>query len=446
MSLFALGLNHKSAPVNIREQIVFAPDAVTAALQHLRAHTTAREAAILSTCNRTELYVRMDDRAPEMLGEWLARYHRLDPEWLRDYLYLHEGAGAVRHLMRVSAGLDSLVLGEPQILGQAKIAYQGAIDAGTMGRVLDRLFQHAFSVAKQVRTDTGIGANPVSVAFAAVTLARQIFDDFQNRTALLIGAGETIELVARHLREQGLKNLIVANRNLERARQLVELEGGEAIPLSEIPTRLPEADVLVASTASPLPILGKGTVERAVRKRRHRPMFMLDLAVPRDIEPEAGNLDDVYLYTVDDLREVIAENRRSREEAAHQAEEIVQRQVDQFLSWRRAQQAVASICDFRERGHAHARELLQRANRRLRCGEPPERVLAWLSHTLTNRLLHAPTVGLREAAEAGDRERIELARTLLQIENANEDTRESVDKEQTGTTQGAARGDQRSTG
>lgn len=422
MPVVTLGLNHKTAPLEVREQVVFPAERLDEALAELSARPGVREAAVLSTCNRTEIYaVLAPEATPAILQRWLEREHRLAPEWLSPYLYVHRGRPAVAHLLAVAAGLDSLVLGEPQILGQAKLAYHSANRNGLLGRTLERLFQHAFAVAKQVRTDTDIGAHPVSVAFAAVTLARQIFGDMERRTALLIGAGETVELTARHLREQGLRRLLVANRSLERARRIAEAYGGEALELGDIPRRLAEIDIVVASTASTLPILGKGSVERALRRRKHRPVFMVDVAVPRDIEPEVGELADVYLYTIDDLRGVIDDSLRSREAAARQAEVIVETQTERFMDWLRTLDAVSAIRRYRQQADRERERALQRARRQLAAGREPGRVLEELSHRLTRKLLHAPTVGLREAARSGDPQTIRISHRTLGVEDDTED-------------------------
>ncbi len=307
MAFLALGINHKTASVDVRERVAFTPEQLVEALQQLCRLTDSREAAILSTCNRSELYIEQDHLSADIVLRWLADYHHLSLDELRACAYVHEDDAAVRHMMRVASGLDSLVLGEPQILGQMKSAYAVAREAGTIGPLLGRLFQATFNAAKQVRTDTAIGENPVSVAFAAVSLAKQIFSDLQRSQALLIGAGETITLVARHLHELGVKRIVVANRTLERASILAEQFGAHAVLLSDIPAELVRSDIVISSTASQLPILGKGAVESALKLRKHKPIFMVDIAVPRDIEPEVGELDDVYLYSVDDLHEVVAE-------------------------------------------------------------------------------------------------------------------------------------------
>jgi len=382
MRLLAFGINHKTAPVEIRERVAFPPERIPEALSDLVSQPAVNEAAILSTCNRTELYCsgELEDAAP--IRRWFADFHRLDEREIEPYVYVHPDQAAVRHLLRVASGLDSMVLGEPQILGQVKEAYRRACEAGTLGAILDRLYQHTFGVAKQVRTDTAIGASPVSVAFAAVSLARQFFSGFGNHTALLVGAGETIELTARHLQEQGM---VIANRTIERAHALAEEFKAYAIALDEIGDHLSEADLVIASTASPLPILGKGMVERALKARKRRPILMVDIAVPRDIEPEVGELADVYLYTVDDLQEIIQEGLKSRQEAAKKAEEIIDVQTLRFMGWLRAQAANTLIRMYREQAHQTAEQAVVRR----------------LAHGLTNKLLHTPSTQIRRAGSEG---------------------------------------------
>ena len=422
MTLLALGINHKTAPVEIREKVAFAPEKMEQALHECVNKGEVSEAAILSTCNRTELYFSLPEDETEQpdintLLDWFCQYHQLDRKEVEPFIYLHNNNAAVQHILRVASGLDSLVLGEPQILGQIKDAYNTANQAGTIGRQLNRLFQHTFSVAKQVRTDTAIGASPVSVAFAAVSLAKRIFADLSKHTALLIGAGETTELVARHLSEQGVNKMIVANRTVERAQTLASQFDAEAIALSDMPERLVDADIIIASTASQLPILGKGAVERALKHRKHRPMFMVDIAVPRDIEPEVGKLDDIYLYTVDDLREVIEEGRQSREEAAQQAEEIVENQVEHFMGWLRSLKGVDTIRAFRSQAEEKRDEQLALAKKQLAAGKDPEQVIMDLARTLTNKLIHEPSAQLNQAAYSGRKEMLELARELFNLEN-----------------------------
>lgn len=323
MQLLALGINHKTAPVDLREQAAFAPEILPDALVDITRSGVAQEAAIVSTCNRTEIYCGVSPEQEAEAVEWFCTYLKLDADEIKPYLYEHPDELAVQHAFRVASGLDSMVLGEPQILGQMKDAFAAAHRAGTTGKMLNHLFQQTFSVAKTVRTDTAIGASAVSVASAAVTLAKQIFDDLSKKTVLLIGAGEMIELCARHLKESGIGHMIVANRTVERAELLAKEFKAEAISLMEMPLRLADADIVISSTASQLPILGKGAVERALKERKHRPVFMVDIAVPRDIEPEVGDLNDIYLYTVDDLKDVVQENLKSRQEAAGEAEKLL---------------------------------------------------------------------------------------------------------------------------
>jgi glutamyl-tRNA reductase len=415
VTLLAIGLNHKTAPIDIRERLSFGPDIVVGALRSLTGQVGAGEAVIVSTCNRTEIYCAGDELEGDALRQWVSRFHGVDAGLVQPYLYAYRDKEAVSHLFEVASGLDSMILGEPQILGQVKGAFQTAQDAGAVGKLLGRLFQCTFALAKQVRTDTAIGSSPVSVAFAAVSLARQIFADLSAQTALLIGAGETIELAARHLHQHGLGRMIVANRTVERAHGLAAQFDGFAIALTEIAAHLPEADIVISSTASPLPILGKGTVESALKKRRHRPVFMVDIAVPRDIEPEVADLEDVYLYTVDDLEEVIQENLRSRQEAAEQAREIVESHAEEFMGWLRSLDALSVIQDVRNRAEAIRDEVLDKALRQVSAGKPPEEALQFLAHTLTNKLLHAPSAQLRAAGSTGQIQLLEAAGTLFQL-------------------------------
>lgn len=415
MTLLAFGINHKTAPVEIREKVAFSPEKVRDALRDLLGHEAVNEAVILSTCNRTEVYCGLDYPANDAVLEWLSEYHQLPLEAISPYIYAYMDSDAVQHILRVASGLDSLVLGEPQILGQIKEAYMTANAAGSMGAQLNRLFQHTFAVAKQVRTDTAIGASPVSVAFAAVSLAKQIFTDLSRHTVLLIGAGETIELVARHLREHHVERMIVANRTVERANELARVFDAQAIALPAIPEHMANADIIITSTASPLPILGKGMVESALKQRKHRPMFMVDIAVPRDIEPEVGELRDVYLYTVDDLHEVIEENRKSRQEAAMQAEDIIATQVAHFMGWLRSLDAVDAIRTYRDKAHHLRDDALVNARRQLLAGKDPQEVVNELARVLTNKLIHEPSVQMKHAAYHGEQDLLKSACRLLGI-------------------------------
>ncbi|MDY0206083.1 MAG: glutamyl-tRNA reductase [Pseudomonas sp.] len=413
MAFIALGINHKTASVAVRERVAFSPEQLVEALRQLCRVVGSREAAILSTCNRSELYLEMENVQPQAVLEWLAQFHDVPVEDLQACAYVHQDDNAIQHMMRVACGLDSLVLGEPQILGQIKTAYAVAREAGTLGPLLGRLFQATFSTAKTVRTDTAIGENPVSVAFAAVSLAKQIFTDLGNSQALLVGAGETITLVARHLHEQGVKNIVVANRTLERATLLADEFSGQAIVLADIPDALVHSDIVISSTASQLPILGKGAVERALKLRKHKPIFMVDIAVPRDIEPQVGELDDVYLYSVDDLHEVVTENLKSRQGAAKAAEELVVQGTSDFMQRLRELEAVDVLRAYRQQGERLRDEELARAQRALANGAAPEDALAALARGLTNKLLHAPSVQLKRLSADGRCEALAVAQELF---------------------------------
>ena len=415
MSLITIGLNHKTAPVEVREKLAFTPDTLADATRSLASVEGVSEAAILSTCNRTELYCTVHNlqTADREIVEWFSRFHGFSAAELSPHLYLHHHDATIRHALNVACGLDSMVLGEPQILGQMKQAYAQAVSMGSVGMLLGKLFQHAFSVAKQVRTDTEIGASPVSVAFAAVSLSRQIFGNFKELTALLIGAGETIELAARHLCSNQIGQLIIANRTIERAQILATQFNGTAISLPQIPEQLHRADIVISSTASPLPILGKGAVEKALKIRKHKPMFMVDIAVPRDVEPEVAELDDVYLYTIDDLQHIISQNMESRQQAAAQAAEIIDAQVTVFLNWQKTLDAVDIIRDVRQHAAASQHEILEKARRMLAQGKSADEALEFLAHTLTNKLLHQPMIHLRQAGQDNNPERMQLIRDLL---------------------------------
>ncbi|MBU0653863.1 MAG: glutamyl-tRNA reductase [Gammaproteobacteria bacterium] len=419
MSILIVGVNHKTAPVAIRERVSFAPDNMPAALHS--AHQVAPENLILSTCNRTEIYAASHQQQPvENLVEWLANWHNMAAAELRPYLYIYQQEEAVRHTLRVACGLDSLVLGEPQILGQLKSALQAASDNAVTGNHLNRLMQHAFSTAKRVRTQTSIGANPISVAFAAVSLAKQIFSQLEKQTALLIGAGETIELVGKHLAANNIGKILIANRSVDKAQKLAAEYGGKGISLLELADHLPQADIVISSTASPVPILGKGTVERALKIRKHRPMFMVDIAVPRDIEQEVSQLDDVYLYTVDDLQSVIEENLQSRRVAAEQAEGMVTEEVAKFMAWLRAQDHMDTIRQFRAHADHIRQEVFDKASTLLQNGKSPEEALQFLAHTLTNKLSHDATQAMHHAARNGDHQLLEHAKILFNLSPTDE--------------------------
>lgn len=429
--LLVLGINHDSASVEVRERVAFAPETITDALQQLLDQTPATEAAILSTCNRTEVYVvggevadagetsSFDNLGQDIL-QWLIAHHQMSPGVLDACHYRHESEQALQHMMSVASGLNSLVLGEPQILGQMKSCYAVAQSAGTLSKELHGAFQKVFSIAKNVRTNTAIGENPVSVAYAAVSLAQQIFSDLKEDTALLIGAGETIDLVARHLQQQGIANMIFANRTLERAQKLADEFSAKAVLLSDIPEQLAKADIVISSTASQLPILGKGAVESALKQRRHKPMFMVDIAVPRDIEAEVGELDDVYLYTVDDLREVIDENKQSRQQAAEEAHTIIESGLAEYIQECRARHSVSAIKSYRQHAESIRDEVLEKALKDLEKGISPDTVVKQIANSLTNKLLHTPTSQLKQASTEGNQELLMLTKKLFAVDQIAE--------------------------
>ncbi|WP_129210951.1 glutamyl-tRNA reductase [Candidatus Pseudomonas adelgestsugas] len=422
MAFLALGINHKTASLDVRERVAFMPEQLVGALQQLCRLTDSREAAILSTCNRSELYIEQKQLSADVILRWLADYHHLSLEALHASAYVHENDAAVRHMMRVASGLDSLVLGEPQILGQMKSAYAVACKAGTIGPLLGRLFQATFNSAKQVRTDTAIGKNPVSVAFAAVSLAKQIFSNLQCSQALLIGAGETITLVARYLHNLGMKRIVVANRTMEHANILAEQFGAHVVLLSDIPAELVHSDIVIASTASQLPILGKGAVESALQLRKHKPIFMVDIAVPRDIKPEVGELDDVYLYSIDDLYAVVAENLKDRYGAAQAAEEMVSTGAADFMVRLRELAAIDVLKEYRQHGERLRDKELTKARRLLANGGSAEEVLMQLARSLTNKLLHAPSVQLKKLTAKGRLDALAMAQELFALGDSVSDS------------------------
>ena len=394
MALFTLGINHRTAPLSVREQVAFHAEELRRALGDLAGRARAHEVAILSTCNRTELYCQAE--SPQVIGQWLSEYRRVPHGDIEPYLYVHPEREAVRHAFRVASGLDSMVLGEPQILGQMKEAIRIAREEGTLGATLNKLFQNSFAVAKDVRSTTAIGANIVSMAAAAVRLAGRIFERITDQRVLFIGAGEMIELCATHFAAQQPRQIVVANRTVDRGRVLAERFGATAIRLEDVAERLPEFDIVITCTASQLPILGLGLVERAIKARRHRQMFMVDLAVPRDVEVEVGQLDDVFLYTVDDLAQVVQDGMEARQSAVVDAEAIVDARVDGFLQWLHARDSVPVIRALRDGTERVRRHEMEHALKLLARGDDPAAVLDQLSHRLTNKFLHAPTQALQQ--------------------------------------------------
>ncbi|HNP36017.1 MAG TPA: glutamyl-tRNA reductase [Woeseiaceae bacterium] len=415
MPLKILGLNHTTAPVDIREQVVFVGDEVARALAAVRTIAGVHEVVLLSTCNRTEFYVMCEEDSHQRLAAWLYDERHLDPGFSSS-MFQKSDDDAIRHIFRVACGLDSMVLGEPQILGQLKDAFRVADASGTVGKQLNRLFQHSFSVAKKVRTDTDIGASPVSVAYAAVDLAQQFFANFRQHTALLVGAGATVELLARHLVSKGIGRLFVANRSIERAQALAGRFGGYALPLSELEGTLPEADILITSTASSEPVVSYAQLQSAIKLRKHRPIFAVDIAVPRDIEARAATLDDVFLYTIDDLDKVIVQGQQNREAAAVDANRILDDEINRYLSIERSKQVAPLITALRDQGEALREQILVQARRRLARGADSNEVLEYATAALMKKMLHNPSVRLREAGEASNDAVIATARALFGVE------------------------------
>ncbi len=420
MPIFVFGMNHQTAALAVREQVAFTPDQLPGALRALHTELGVSEAVILSTCNRTEAYVVAEPHSERLLTDWLVRHHALTGESLSAHGYFHTDSAAVRHTLRVACGLDSMVLGEPQILGQIKTAYRTAVEHGTTGKQLNKLLQYTFAIAKQVRTETAIGAAPVSVAYAAVRLARQVHGDLGACRALLVGAGETIELVAQHLTRQGIGSLTIANRTLARATALAHTLHGESVDLAAIPEHLASADIVVTSTASRAVLVTRAMLEQAIKARRFAPMFVVDLAVPRNVEASAASLEDVYLYTIDDLNQVITDNLELRQAAAVQAEEIVEARAAGFMDWVQSLDGNALIVAYRRQVAVLAEVELEKAQRRLANGAEINTALQGLSRALANKLIHHPLTKIREAAREGRSDLIANARELLAIEDDSE--------------------------
>jgi glutamyl-tRNA reductase len=419
MPLHIIGISHHTAPIEIRERVAIARSEYPERVRELSELPGIEEVVILGTCNRTEIYclaTRVD--AGDLLN-WIHRVNDVQEGLYDDYFYRHEGEEMVRHLVRVAGGLDSLVVGESQILGQLKDAWHHAREAGSAGKVLDRLFQHTFSAAKSIRNNSGIGDHPVSVAYTTVVLARQIFGDLASQTVVLVGAGEMIKLCGRHLNEQGIAQLLIVNRSLARAQELAQELNATAITLDEVDKALPRADILISSTASPDAVILASNVKKALRQRRHRPMFMVDIAVPRDIEPAVAKIKDVYLYTIDDLQQVVDENMDQRNAAARAATEEVDNAVSSFMRWIYGIRAARSLKRIRKQSHDHENDVMHKALRRLHAGHDPAEVLQQMASTLTNKILHIPSQRLRQAAEQQNYEVLQAVDQLFKPDEAN---------------------------
>ena len=414
MQVLSIGLNHTTAPVEVRERAAVAAEHLDDALKDISKLNHIEEATILSTCNRTEVYCHVPDEQAQAAANWLCDFHELKRADVEPYIYTRPNEEAVKHAFRVASGLDSLVIGEPQILGQMKTAFARAHKNGNTGKVLNRLFQNTFSVAKEIRTSTAIGSSAVSVAYAAVTLSKSIFSDISQQTVLLVGAGETIELTCRHLYRQGVRKLIVANRTMSRADGLADEFGAEVISLHELGDRLADADMVFSSTASTLPILGKGAFEHALKVRKNRPMFVVDLAIPRDVEPQVNDLKNVFLYTVDDLQVVITENLESRKKAAAEAEKIVDERCGDFMNWYHTLASVPTLRELRDRTQSIKQVELEQARRRLLAGDDPAEVLELFAHALSQKFMHHPTESLRQHH---NEELLIAARELFGLDN-----------------------------
>jgi glutamyl-tRNA reductase len=418
MAFNILGINHKTAPVALREKVAFGEDRLVAALRTLRQESGVAEVVILSTCNRTELYWAGSASGAE-LSQWLARHHGNNLD-LASSLYIHQDSRAVEHAFSVASGLDSMVLGEAQILGQLKDAYRVAQETGSTGPTLNKLFQAAFSAAKRVRSETRIGANAVSLASATVSLARRVYADLSVHNVLVVGAGEMNALTARHFMSAGVKRMVIANRTLGRAQKLAEQLKAHAVGLADLERELTEADIVISCTASAVPIISKRAVEAAIRTRRRRPIFMVDMAVPRDIEPEVADLEDVYLFSIDDLQQLVDENRQQRELAADGARLVINEEVARFLAQARAHDAGPAIRALRQQADGIRRQTVEQARRMLAAGKSSDEVIEYLANTLTNRLLHAPTQALRQASELAD---LALAETMTRLLTEERDSR-----------------------
>lgn len=417
MAILAYGVNYRTAPIDVRERVAIPEDGLLTALADATSSIpSVSEAAIISTCNRTELILSLDPAHEESVSRWLADYRPVAMSELASMAYTHWDQDAARHLIRVAAGLDSQVLGEPQIMGQVKAAYDLARNVGTLGPELNLLSQVTLNTAKKIRTDTDIGRNPVSVAYAAVTMAQQIFTDLSHNKALLIGAGDTIQQVAEHLSELGIGGLAIANRTLGNAETLAAGFDATPMQLTDIAAHLHEYDVVISSTGSSLPVVGKGAVEAAIKRRRHKPIFIVDIAVPRDVEPEVAELPDVYLYTIDDLTQIIEENVKQRRSAAESAEYLVLDGADHYIRERRAHQGQALLRSFRDSAESIQQAELQKALKELGNGADPQAVIQGLSRSLTNKLIHAPTLAVRNASADGRADLLEFFKTLYKLD------------------------------
>ena len=416
MPLLTTGISHHTATLDIREKIAVARTDYANRVKELHELDGVEEVVVVSTCNRTEIYSIGPKQSREQIRNWLQTKGGLSDAEMNQHCYVREREQAVQHLFRVAGGLESLVLGESQIVGQLKESWQMAHEAGGIGKVLDRLFQHAFATGKRIRSKTRIGEHPVSVAYTTVMLAKQIFGDLKSKTVILVGAGEMVELCGRHLHDKGLSSLIIANRSVERATKLAEQFDAHAVSLADLPGVLHKADILISSTASQEPVIYAKPVKLALKQRRNQPMFLVDIAVPRDIHPDVGKLDNVYLYTIDDLQKVVDKNMSKRSEAAEAAGSDVNDSVEEFMRWLNSARAAVYLKNLHKHARMNSEELVSKALRKLKAGKDPEKVITQLANTLAKRILHLPSTRLREAAEAQDDELLRVANRLFEPE------------------------------
>ena len=425
MNIIVVGLSHKTAPVEIRERVAFSPTDMGRPLGEMHALPAVAEGIIVSTCNRVELYA--GSHAPEacvgQLKAFLAAYHAIPPEQLEEHLYDYQGEEAIRHVFRVSSSLDSMIIGEPQILGQIKTAYGYATEHKTVGSVLNRFLHKAFSVAKRVRTETDIASNAVSVSFAAVELARKIFGSLDGKKVMLIGAGEMCELAARHFLNNGAASVMVTNRTLERAVKLAEEFQGQAVPFEEFPQRLHQVDIVLTSTGAPNFILGPEKMEEVIRQRKNKPMFLIDIAVPRDIDPKVNKIDNIYLYDVDDLQGVVQANLKERQKEAKKAEVIIDQEIGQFSRWLETRDVVPTIVALRKKFEDIRQGELRKTFSNLKDLGPKERqAIEALTAAIVNKMLHSPTSVLKQNQEtASGSDYVDAVRTLFDLEIAQEE-------------------------
>jgi len=417
MPLITIGISHHTATLETREKIAIARTDYAVRVKELSALDGVEEVVVVSTCNRTEIYSVGQKHSRDQIRRWLQTKGGLSDIEMDTHCYVRERENAVRHLFRVAGGLESLVLGESQIVGQLKESWQLAHEAGGVGKVLDRLFQHAFATGKRIRSRTGIGEHPVSVAYTTVMLAKQIFGDLASKTVILVGAGEMIDLCGRHLHDRGVSSLIIANRSLDRATQLADQFGAHAVSLADLPGILHKADILISSTASQEPVIHPKAIKTALKQRRNQPMFLVDIAVPRDIHPDVGKLGNVYLYTIDDLQKVVDKNLSKRSEAAKDAGTDVSQSVDEFMRWLNSARAAVYLQNLHKHARMNSEELTAKALRKIKAGKDPEQVITQLANTLAKRILHLPSTRLRQAAEEQDDELLRVANRLFEPED-----------------------------